>query len=180
MAESLVIRIGEDIGEGTQPRPFPPSVGDLVVTATNLAFAIELYIKVVLVLSQVDVPRGREGHDLGKLYSSTPQHFKVIIERFYNERRKDWKGRRSCITVSKGPADPPEWDDHSSESPDIGALLDRAGDLFSSWRYIYEFTDPGQGEYQLHRFEYGLLLSACQAMQDTVKMSRKPSTETGL
>ena len=82
IAEPLVSRIGEDVGEGTQPHPFPPSVGDLVVTATNLAFAIELYIKAILVLSQVDVPRGREGHYLGKLYSLMPQHFKVIIERF--------------------------------------------------------------------------------------------------
>ena len=173
LAEPIVIRIGKDVPESTtQSRPFLPSMGDVAAAATNLAFAIELYIKGILIASKIEPPTGRDGHNLGKLYAALPNHFKDVMERSYEETRKrDWNGRYPSITVAlrPEPANLPKWDDIRSQSLGLGPLLDRSSDIFSSWRYIYEFNNPGEGGWKSHRFEYGLLLSACHAMRDTIK-----------
>ena len=175
LAEPAVIRIKE-LEEGTQPHVFSPNFGDMVVAATNLAFAIELYIKAILIVSMIDVPLGREGHNLGKLYAAMPQHFKIVIGESYEEtRKKDWIGRYPSIIVSIGQvsAGIPKWDDNRSEPLDIEALLNRSSDIFTVWRYIYEFRKPDEGGWQFHRLEYGLLLSACRAMRDTIQCLQK-------
>ncbi len=118
-------------------------MGDVAAAATNLAFAIELYIKGILIASRIEPPAGRDGHNLGKLYAALPQHFKDVIERSYEETRKnDWNGRYPSITVAMRPepANLPKWDDNLSQSLGLGPLLDRSSDIFSSWRYIYEFN----------------------------------------
>jgi hypothetical protein len=155
--------IAHDVEEGTQSTP--RDIGDLVVAAANLAFAVELYIKTLLAELQINVPRG---HDLGKLYAEIPQSVRDEIEKSYATWRKDWYGRRASVTIAKGPAKQPKWDDYRSKSNDLGAVLDRSGDVFSSWRYIYEFTGPDQGNYQFHHFEYGLLLCACRAIRAAI------------
>ena len=173
LAEPVVIRIGKDVPESTtQSRPFLPSMGDVATAATNLAFAIELYIKGILIASKIEAPTGRDGHNLGKLYAAMPNHFKDLLERSYEEtRKKDWNGRYPSITVAlrPEPANLPTWDDIRSQSLGLGPLLDGSWDIFSSWRYIYEFKNSGEGGWKSHRFEYGLLLSACHAMRDTIK-----------
>ena len=176
LAEPVVIRIGEDVEERTQSHPFLPSMGDVAAAATNLAFAIELYIKAILIASKIDVPTGREGHNLGTLYALMPEYFKTVIERSYAEtRKKDWNGRYPSITVAMRPvpANLPKWEDDRGESLDLGALLNRSSDIFTSWRYIFEFKNSSEGGWKFHRFEYGLLLSACHAMRDTIKSLQK-------
>lgn len=179
LAEPAVIRI-QHVPESAQSGPFSPGLGDVVAAATNLAFAIELYIKTILLVSKVDVPLGREGHNLGKLHAAMPQHFIGVIGRSYEEtRKKDWHGKYPSITLSIGQisAGLPKWDDNRSDSLDLQALLDRSSDIFTKWRYIYEFKKPDDGGFQFHRLEYGLLLSACRAMRDTIKSLQKPPAE---
>jgi len=172
LAEPVVIRIAEDVPESTkQSRPFLASMGDVAAAATNLAFAIELYIKAILIASKIDAPAGRDGHNLGKLHAAMPQHFKTVIEKSYEKTRKrDWEGKYPSITIAmrRAPPNLPKWNDNRSQSFDLASLLNRSSDIFTSWRYIYEFKNPGEGGWQSHRFEYGLLLSACRAMRDTI------------
>ena len=160
-AEPFLARITEDVkGGGTQP---PSHTGDLVVVASNLAFAVELYIKTLLAQLQHDVPKS---HHLGKLYWEIPQNVRDEIEKSWREIvNRDWYGKRASITIVKGPADPPIRDDSRSRFICLEEVLGRSGDVFSSWRYIYEFTEPDQGNYQFHHFEYGLLSSACEAIR---------------
>ena len=175
LAEPAVIKIKE-LEESTEPHPFSPSFGDMVAGATNLAFAIELYIKAILIVSEIEVPQGRDGHNLGKLYALMPSHFKTVIEESYvKTRNNDWIGIYPSISLSAGQvtAAIPKWDDTRGASLDLGALLNRSSDIFTSWRYIYEFKKPAEGEWCFHRLEYGLLLSACRAMRDTIKWLRE-------
>jgi len=98
LAEPALIRI-KDVEESKEPDSFSPGLADGVAGATNLAFAIELYIKAILIVSNIDVPQGRDGHNLGTLYAKMPQHFRVVIESLYEEtRKKDWNGRYDSIT----------------------------------------------------------------------------------
>lgn len=175
LAEPALIKI-KDVEESKEPDSFSPSLADSVAAATNLAFAIELYIKAILIVSKINVPQGRDGHNLGKLYAAMPQHFRVVIGKLYEEtRKKDWNGRYDSITLSIGPvsAGIPKWDDNRSESFDLEVLLDRSSDIFTSWRYIYEFKKPDEGGWQFHRLEYCLLLSACRTMRDIIKLLQK-------
>jgi hypothetical protein len=174
-AERSLPRISED--EDLREGILSPSrsLGDLVVAATNLSFALELYIKTISVGAQMAVPRT---HDLGKLYAALPNCFRVVTEDSYETRKENWYGKRASISIAVGRPHqkPPEWDDNRREPQDLGAVLNRSGDLFSSWRYIWEFTEAGQGKYQYHRFEYGLLLCACQAIRAAIQMSMPNST----
>jgi hypothetical protein len=173
LAEPVVTRIGENVEESTQSHPFLQNMGDAAAAATNLAFAIELYIKAILITSKIDA----RGHDLGKLYAAMPQHFKVVIENSYEEtRKKDWNGKYPSITVAMRPvpANLPKWNDNRSEPLNLEALFNRSSDVFTSWRYIYEFKNADKGGWQSNRFEYGLLLSACRAMRDTIKSLQNP------
>ena len=167
LAEPFIARIAEGMPEGTVRAS--GELGDLVACATNLAFALELYIKTLLVQVDSAVPEGPRGHDQALLYNAIPQDVRIRIEARYKEAwRANWYGRRASITIAKGPPDLPVWNDYEAESKQLSELLRRSGDLFQSWRYIYEFIEPVDTTYQLHRFEYGLLLCACQAIEASI------------
>ena len=74
LAEPAVIRI-KGVEESTQPHPFSPNFGGINLAATNLAFAIEWYIKAILIVSKIDVPLGRTSDNLGTLYRSDAAAF---------------------------------------------------------------------------------------------------------
>ena len=172
-AEPFLARIAEDV-KGGGPQPIS-QIGDLVVAASNLAFAVELYIKTLLAQLKQDVPKG---HHLGKLYWSIPEYVRDGIEKSWRTiLKRDRYGKRGSITIAKGPTDPPIWDESRSGAICLEEVLDRSEDVFSSWRYIYEFTRPSQSNYQFHHFEYGSLLSACKAIRATIDVLR--SREAG-
>lgn len=169
LAEQFIPRIAVDVKEGTHA----PSaeLGQLVASAVNLAFALELYLKTLLGQLQLRVP---QHHNLRNLYDTLPQEVRDEIEKAYDEHwRSQWLGKHAAITVAKGPSDKPKWNDRRNESKDLAALLERSGNVFQTWRYIYEFTEPEDGAYQFHQFEYGLLLCACQSLR-TVILERLP------
>ncbi|HXY15457.1 MAG TPA: HEPN domain-containing protein [Terriglobales bacterium] len=173
IAEPLLPGIAQDVEGNVQFPHAPRNIGDLVVAAVNLAFAVELYIKALLAEFQINVP---QTHDLGKLYDAIPQSLRNEIEKSYDTNwREHWYGKRASITIAKGPLEQPEWRDYRNQPKNLGAVLERSGDVFTSWRYIYEFTEPGQGSYQFHDFEYGLLLSACNAIRAAIILKIIPT-----
>lgn len=76
-----VERVGKDVNEGIGE--MPSYIADIVVSATNLALALELYVKALLAgLSGFDVP---ESHDLWDLYQKIPLGIREdLIEDSYN------------------------------------------------------------------------------------------------
>lgn len=158
-------------------------LGDLVACATNLGFAMELYLKALL--TQLDLPMPQV-HDLRALYDAIPQPVRAIIEDVYdtalpNQVRKLYG--RVRFTIAKGPIEEPPRDDYTKVSLALPDVLARSRDLFQSWRYIFEFTQPEDSPYQFHRFEYGLLWCAAEAIrvEVTVRLSgleEAPSTNS--
>ena len=106
-------------------------------------------------------------HYLDDLYDKIPSQVRALIEDVYNtkwpEQARQLCGRIS-FTVAKGPQKEPRWESYrpSLALPD---LLSRSRDLFHSWRYIFEFTQPKDSPYQFHQFEYGLLWCAAEAIR---------------
>jgi len=146
LAEPARIRT-KDLEESKEPGSLSPAQADSVASATNLAFAIELYIKAILFVSKID----GHGHNLGKLYAKMPPHIRVEIESVYEKmRKKDWNSRYGSITLSFGqvPAGTLKWDGNRNNSFDLEGLLNRSSDMFTTWRYIFEFKKPDEGGWQ--------------------------------
>jgi len=162
LAEEIIPKISVIKEDPSQD--MPPELAEVVVCATNLGFAIELYLKALLIHLDLPVPYV---HDLRALYDAIPQPVRAIIENVYDAELPDEVRRlhgRVSITLAKGSKKNPRWDDYrvSLALPD---LLTRSRDLFDSWRYIFEFTQPTDNPHQLHEFEYGLLRCAAEAMR---------------
>jgi hypothetical protein len=142
----------------------PDELGEIVACATNLAFALELYLKGLLKLLGQDVPKG---HDLGKLYGAIPPAVRTVIESTYDDALpgevRRLRGHVS-VTFAKGSMRVPQWNDYnvSLALPD---LLARSKDVFNSWRYVFEFILPEGSPYQFHKFEYGLLRCASEVLR---------------
>jgi hypothetical protein len=162
LAEEIIAKIGTIKEDPSQD--MPPELADVVVCATNLGFAIELYLKALLIHLDLQAPHV---HDLRALYDAIPQPVRAIIENVYDAALPDEVRQlhgRVSITLAKGPIEKPRWDDYrvSLGLPD---LLRRSRDLFQSWRYIFEFSQHKDSPHQFHQFEYGLLRCAAEAMR---------------
>ncbi len=146
---------------------YAPALGDLAVCATNLAFAVEIYLKCLR--AQLGLPQAR-GHDLWELYGDLPSHTKREIERRYERGRTNPSPAYASITfsLSRRP-NKPAWQDLSVASMKLGDVLKRSKDVFVSWRYVFEFRNAKDDDsHQLHTFEYLLLLLACVAINAVI------------
>jgi hypothetical protein len=141
-------------------------LGDLVACATNIGFALELYLKGLLMQLDLPVPKV---HDLRTLYDAIPQSVRALMEGVYDTSLLDQlnhlPGGRVGFTLARGPADEPLWDDHTKRSPALPDLLARSRDLFQSWRYVFEHGQQEGNPYQFHNFEYGHLWCAAEAIR---------------
>jgi hypothetical protein len=142
----------------------PNEMGDLVACATNLAFAVELYLKGLLIQLGLDVPMD---HNLRNLYGAVPQSVRTLIESIYDKALPDEVhrlGGHVSFTFARGPLKEPPWNDYkvSLALPD---LLARSKDLFVSWRYVFEFSQPEGSSYQFRQFEYGPLRCAAEVLR---------------
>lgn len=139
-------------------------IADVVASATNLAFALELYMKALLTQLDMPVP---QVHDLRLLYDAIPQPVRTLIESTYDialPRDLRQLHGHGIFTLAVGPLEPPRWDDRkvSLALPDV---LARSKDLFQSWRYVFETSVPEGGSYQFRCFEYGPLRCAAEVMR---------------
>lgn len=170
LAKEIIPKIGAIKEKSSQA--MSAELGDVVACATTLGFAIELYIKALL--TQLDLPFPQT-HDLRNLYDLLPKTVRKIIESTYNEALPEQVrllyGRMS-ITIAKGPLEEPEWDDNNKISLSLPDVLARSRDIFQSWRYIYEFTQPENSPYKFHQFEYGFLWSVAESIrvESTVRL----------
>lgn len=175
LAGEFIPRIGV-IKEGAA-QGMSNELGDLAACATNLAFALELFLKALLTQLGLSVP---ESHNLRALYDGIPQPVRVLIEDVYNtkwpEQVRQLRGRAS-FTLAKGPPEEPRWGAYKV-SPSLPNLLARSTDLFQSWRYVFEFSQPEGSPYQFHQFEYGLLWCAAEAIRVEVTVHLRGMGET--
>jgi hypothetical protein len=139
-------------------------LGDVVVCATNLAFAIELFLKALLIQLNLPVPIS---HDLYALYKKIPQPVQTIINDVYNTKFPEQLRNRQKhgFTLALGSLEEPQWDDYKKVSASLPDLLTRSKDIYQSWRYVFEFRKPKDSPYQYHKFEYLLLWCAAEAIR---------------
>ena len=155
---------------------FSPVMGDVVVAASNLAFAIELYLKATIYKTNVAFPSGRDGHRLAGLFKLLPVSYKSMFEDTDEEKRKmRWNGQYPSVTISLGQLSNTQPRPSTALGTDfsIAALFKRSDELFVSWRYIFEIRSKSSGLWQSKEFEYALLFCACWAISDFIDSLRK-------
>lgn len=172
MAKSFIDpeRIATDLPEGSVGT-IGQEHGDLAVCASNLAFALEIYLKTLR--TQIGLPARPShgsGHDLWNLYKGLPTQVKKQIEDRYERGRTTPSPTYASITFSFGRRpEPPVWADASEQSMELGEVLKRSKDVFVSWRYVFEIEEPtDEHRHQLYTFEYLLLLFACHAINAVI------------
>ena len=114
------------------------NLGELVVSATSLALAIEIYFKILLLLLEQAAPKK---HDLPMLYERLPKKVRQSIEAQYDEFRskedpEDTAGVSVHIVSQVGTE--PSFNRRSGmPSMRLEALLSRNADAFITWRYLF-------------------------------------------
>lgn len=103
-------------------------LGGMVVCATNLAFAVELYVKG---FRRMYGQEPKFDHSLKALYDDLPQDLAQSIEAMYDAAPKPIASIGFDVTM--GAPTPAPVSDHS-----LASVLDRSSALFEKWRYLYE------------------------------------------
>jgi len=168
LAAEFIPRIGA-IKEGSE-QAMSNELGDLVACAVNLGFAIELFLKALLTLLDLPVPKS---HNIRALYDVIPQPVKALIESVYDTKWPEQVHQlhgRAAFTLARGPLEGPQWGDYTKVSLALPDVLARSSDLFQDWRYVFEFSQPEDRPHEFHQFEYALLWCAAEAIRVEVEV----------
>jgi len=119
---------------------------ELVAAATCLAFAVELHLKTVLMLLDVDRARWGKTHDLLRLFRVIPVDYQEAIGRNYRELLEPLPPVYQAVLViadgRPGPAEIAKLTEAITVETAIEAVLKAESDSFRTWRYVYELGEP--------------------------------------
>jgi hypothetical protein len=98
----------------------------LAPTLVNVAFAVEMYLKCLLMMRGKSYPRGRDGHNLKKLFDGLAKKDRTAIEGKYN------------VVVSKNPRLQLMRKTIPTTNLGLSTLLIDSAEVFCEWRYVFE------------------------------------------
>ncbi|GJM05747.1 MAG: hypothetical protein DHS20C09_17430 [marine bacterium B5-7] len=149
-------RIGRDMNSAHENAS--KDLGGLVASATNLALAVEIYLKALWMLLGSPPP---EDHNLWSLYKRLPDRkLKDAINKTFDEVNSNSGEQVSAleVAISTGPMNDEElkrvsdeWSERVSDT-DLKAVLKRSKDAFVTWRYLYE--QDSKSNTQIIRYEF--------------------------
>jgi hypothetical protein len=138
--------------------------GPMIASATNLAFAIELYMKALRILNKLGPMRT---HDLATLYANLPTELRRAIKATYDvaQKKLDPSQPARALTVAISHKDAPQDDkdalqDHRFRAPtsmydaSLPAVLERSRVLFEEWRYLYEQGEHGKVKRLYYEYQW--------------------------
>ena len=122
------------------------NIGELIVSATSLALALEIYLKALLLVLRQPAPTV---HDLDRLLSLVPKKQRQALEAAYSKSRSteqsDDTSGVSLHVVQNGEETPP-FERSSSLSMNLTPLLRRNAGAFTTWRYLFAHGPTKAGE----------------------------------
>jgi hypothetical protein len=138
-------------------------IGGLVASATNLALAIELYLKGLLLHQGIPPPKT---HDLPALFAALPERVQRAVEHAYSALSAKPQAPVTGIELEVAHSD--DASQRGLEPPlpsdfTVKAILARNADAFVTWRYLFAH-DPPLGAAYLS-YEFGPLALAAQSIR---------------
>lgn len=171
LARPLLDRMATGLNEG--PRAAIDS-GTVFSTATNVALALELYLKAIRIGLKLSV---QDTHNLWALYKSLPVDVKATLEGAYDEKLAakaptEIFELEICIQRGGEPSDSFEFPRHEQRSNDLPNLMKRSASMFVAWRYVYESVPPNQ-KYVFFSFEHSRLRAACEVLLEFLQRGER-------
>jgi hypothetical protein len=128
--------------------------GHLIASATNMSFAVEIYLKAVLSYLDIEPPTDRNGHDLLRLFDMLPTNIGEKLESSFSGQPKTQIGKIGCFHLhSQGKKDV------SDKKFDIKTILESSKDAFVTWRYLYESPEGKERKDAVYEFHQLRVLS---------------------
>ena len=150
------------------------NTGGLIVSATTLVLATELYLKSLLFLLGTDVA---ETHNLWDIFKRLPTEVKQGIENEFKARfvssanQPDGANQPHGLKVAiwvRGQSEKPALSDTPQEwKRDLKSILRDSRNAFVSWRYLYEMGQ--EGKHVFFNYEYGSLGLLCEIVRRMVQ-----------
>lgn len=171
LALPLLDRLAAGLHEG--PHAAVDS-GTVFSTATNLALALELYLKAIRIGLKLSLP---DTHNLWALYKSLPVAAKVSLEAAYDEKMAakaptEIFELQICIQRGGKPSDSFEFPKREQRSNSLPNLMKRSASMFVAWRYVYESVPPNQ-KFAFFSFEHSRLRAACEALLEFLQRGER-------
>lgn len=115
------------------------NLGELVASATNLALAIEIYLKALLLFNGIPAPKT---HELTDLYSKLPGHVRLRLEQLYEEllaaEKEEGQTAAFAVHVTETSASKPNFNASAKgQDKSVRGVLLRCENAFVTWRYLF-------------------------------------------
>ncbi len=138
------------LSSGLRPAAYAiDNLPEMSVSATNMSFAIEVYLKALIAHNDIEYP---PMHDLAKLYEKLPKGIQNAVSSAYLARTAALDGAKDVgIVLQIGRGQAPELRTYPRGCL---SLLKRSDRMFVTWRYVFAHGDAASAEL---RFEYTLL-----------------------
>ncbi len=144
------------------------SPSEIIASATNLALALELYLKSLQIFTGMSPG---STHQLWSLLKNINSDVKSDVERRFDIERQTADpalGKVTGFSISRDPNVTIPVGIRAKKE-DLKSVLIRAQDAFVTWRYIYEHAKPRQDAQINLEFEHSLMRFACHAVRDYIR-----------
>jgi hypothetical protein len=131
------------------------TMGELIASATNLALAIELYTKGLLLHHKIPAA---QIHKLSELFAALPKSVrdKVVVE--YERLLAPGVPEGQAVAVAliahppKSPPAPPQ--PGTKVTKDVSEVLKRSSDAFAMWRYFFDLGSRSSSKELSYEFHH--------------------------
>jgi hypothetical protein len=163
LAGTFFASLPQDVNAQAASLQSKKQLGKLIAATTNLAFAMELFLKG---LSIKMTGKAQSGHDLEKLFLALPAVARNSIEARYQTRlKRDRDKEFPGIEVRFSPATmiPAKGKRLDARQRDVLSLLTAEKNAFEMWRYLHEQVPPARPvSVVVNYYRIGMLVNAIQ------------------
>jgi hypothetical protein len=165
----------EDVKRSKKPYEMTlKKVGNLASSATNLTFAVELYLKsyrIIVGESYIS------NHNLFQQFEKLPdKHKNEIRKRYFNllvaTNDNALQDLNLLIKSEQKQITKQEYSKGDNESKTIDEVLRRSSGKFTIWRYIFDSHEKGK-KFTKVKIEYGHLLLICKVFKSLINEMAK-------
>ncbi|MGZ5115691.1 MAG: hypothetical protein ACXWCY_10010 [Burkholderiales bacterium] len=131
------------------------NMGEVIASATNLALAIELYTKGLLLHHKIPAP---QIHKLSELFAALPKGVREKVAVEYERLLAPGipEGQAVSVTLRSFPqgSAPEPAKQGVKVFKDVIAVLERSSDAFATWRYFFEVGDKNSRKQLTYEFHH--------------------------